>query len=59
MSNWKTTVLGLGFAVLNGVQGIYANGGHITWATAGASAFAALFGFAAKDYNVTGGSVQQ
>lgn len=52
--SWRTSLLGVLFGAANTLGGYYANGGHITWATAGASLFGALLGFAAKDSNVTG-----
>lgn len=53
MKNWKTTLLGIAVAVLN----LYAGG--VTIKTAALSVGLGLLGAAAKDSNVTGGSVVQ
>lgn len=53
MKNWKTTAFGLGVAFLN----LYANG--MSLKTAAMSVGLAALGAAAKDANVTGGTVQQ
>lgn len=54
MTNWKTTLIGAGFAVANLIiaqlqQGIDAKAIAL-------SAFALVIGLLAKDFNVTGGT---
>jgi len=51
--NWQTTLLGCLAAAAQLHQG------GLTWGNAIASALLAALGFAAKDRNVTGGSVSQ
>ncbi len=53
MTNWKTTLIGLA----GGIFGLIANG--VNWKTAVSSSLMALLGLAAKDHNVTGGTVKQ
>lgn len=52
-SNWKTTLAGLGIASLN----LFANGMHPK--QIGMSIGLAILGSICKDFNVTGGAVQQ
>lgn len=53
MTNWKTTVFGLGAGALN----LLANGTN--WKQVLLSVGIAAIGLVAKDHNVTGGTVQQ
>lgn len=60
MKNWKTTVAGVGFAVLNILlAGPQTPDGKINWSSFAVSAGIAALGALAKDHNVTGGTVQQ
>ena len=54
--NWKTTAAGAAIALLEVIQ----NGGldNASWSTWLMAAATAVFGMVAKDYNVTGGTVQ-
>lgn len=52
-ASWKTTLFGIGAGILNLVsQGV-------SWKSAGLSVMLGLFGIAAKDSNVTGGTKVQ
>lgn len=53
MKNWKTTLAGFGAGVLN----LWASG--ISIRTALLSAAFAIFGWTAKDHDVTGGTIDQ
>lgn len=53
MTNWKTTVIGFGAAILN----LVANGA--TWQAAAVSVGLAALGTVAKDSDVTGGRREQ
>lgn len=53
LKNWQTSLLGLVMAAAQLHQG------GMSWGNAAIAALMALFGFAAKDTRVTGGSVSQ
>jgi hypothetical protein len=58
MKSWKTTLVGAIGAVAVAVYPLITTG-HIDWRNVGLAALIAIFGFIAKDSNVTGGTVQQ
>lgn len=53
MKSWKTTIIGAVTAIIVAVQPIIATG-TIDWKAVGLAAVIALFGFLAKDADVTG-----
>lgn len=53
MKNWKTSLFGLAAGALN----LFANGAN--WKQVALSVGIVAVGLAAKDHNVTGGTVQQ
>lgn len=57
MKNWKTTLIGAAFAVANLVIAQLQNG--IDAKAIALSAFGLFVGLLAKDFNVTGGTVDQ
>lgn len=58
MKNWKTTLIGLLTAILNAVLPIV-NNGQIQPRDIAVSAGIAALGYFSKDFNVTGGDVDQ
>ena len=56
MTNWKTTAIGVGLAVLQALQTYH---GANNWQGYAYALGIAAFGFLAKDFNVTGGTKQQ
>lgn len=53
MKSWKTTLIGCIGAIANAIVPLY-NNGSVDAQTLAISAFMALFGFFAKDWNATG-----
>ena len=58
MKNWKTTAIGIGGAIAMG-GGQLLMSGNLDWKAYVQMAFMAALGIAAKDFNVTGGMIQQ
>jgi uncharacterized membrane protein len=57
-SNWKTTIAGLAGAILTVVLQYTSNGDQLNWKQLPVPITIALLGFLAKDFNTTGGTVQ-
>jgi len=53
MKNWKTTIIGSIAAIFIAVQPLFRTG-VIDWKAVGLAALIALFGYLAKDADVTG-----
>ena len=58
MKNWKTSLCGCLAAVMIAIAPILQTG-QVDWKTLIIAALVAAFGFLSKDFNVTGGTVQQ
>ena len=53
LANWKTSLIGVVMAAIQLHQG------GMSWQNAALAALMAALGFAAKDLNVTGGTIKQ
>ena len=58
MKNWKTSLCGCLAAVMIAIAPILQTG-QVDWKAVVIAGLVAAFGFLAKDFNVTGGTIQQ